>query len=118
MIDVLLFALGFLAGPVIFWVLARQTPTRRYVTALWAVSVALIAGAFVLRQWGGAHGAYGALAVVLLAWLAWITVLSLVMLAIRTSTLPQRPRRIAYGVTAAATTLPWFGLYTAQMIAD
>ncbi|QFT91290.1 hypothetical protein FIU86_00420 [Roseovarius sp. THAF9] len=118
MIDALLFAIGFLAGPVIFWVLAKQTPTRAYVTALWAVSVALIFAAFALRQWGGELGAYGALAVVLLVWLAWITVLSLVMLAIRTRTLPPRTRRIAYGATAAATTLPWFGLYTAQMIAD
>lgn len=118
MIDALLFAIGFLAGPVIFWVLAKQTPTRTYVITLWAVSVALVAGAFALREWSGDLGPYGALAVILLVWLAWITVLALVMLAIRTRTLPPRTRRIAYGLTAAATTLPWFGLYTAQMIAD
>lgn len=118
MTQALLFGLGFLAGPIIFWVLAKQTPTRRYVVTLWVTSVALIALAFVLRQWAADLAPYGGLGVILLIWLAWIVVLALVLLAIRSRALPPHTKRLAYGVTAAATTLPWFGLYTAQMIAD
>ena len=118
MTQALLFGLGFLAGPVIFWVLAKQPPTRRYVVTLWVASVVLIALAFASRHWVAGSTPYGALASVLLIWLAWITVLALVLLAIRSRPLPARTKRLAYGATAAATTLPWFGLYTAQMIAD
>ena len=118
MIQALLFVLGFLCGPAIFWVLAKQTPTRRYVTTLWVCSVVLVALAFALRYVPVAPPPYNGLAAILTMWLAWIVVLALVLLAIRARPLPIRTKRIAYGVIAAATTLPWFGLYTAQMVAD
>ncbi|MEO1139376.1 MAG: hypothetical protein AAFW87_07960 [Pseudomonadota bacterium] len=118
MMMVLLFVIGFVAGPLVFWVLAKQRPTRRYVLLLWGLSVALVLAAVTLRQLLLPGGPWAGLAIILILWLAWIAVLALVMLAVRSRNVPSTTKRIAQGVTAAATTVPWFGLFTAQMVAE
>lgn len=115
MIQALLFALGFVAGPLAFWGLAKQPVTRRYALTLWAVSAMLILAALIARNAMPAGPTTG-LVVAFAFWLAWIIVMPIIVLTVRNRPLPIRTKRIAYGITAAATTIPWFGLYTAQMV--
>ena len=116
----LIFLLTFTAGPAAFWVLARQQPTRSYAFVLCLLAIGLIIAAYaisVLGFPGIPDGPFTGLAVILALWLAWITVLALVMLAIRHRHLPAPTQRLAFALCAMATTLPWFGLITAQMMA-
>lgn len=117
----LTFLVTFLAGPAAFWILARQTPTRGYFRTLFGVLAALIAAAFALNLWGlpaAPDHPLAGLAVILTMWLAWIVVLALCVLAVRRSASQNSLKRLAFALGAMATTLPWFGLYTAQMVAN
>lgn len=115
MIHLIPFLIGFVAGPLAFWVLAKQTPTRRYMVILWLASVVLVLAALGMHYLL-AEGPYVGLAIILAFWMGWIVVLALLTLAMRRRNLPARTKRIVFGLAAAATTVPWFGLYTAQMV--
>ena len=117
----LVYLISFAAGPAMFWVLARQRPTRGYFMALCAFAVGLLAMGWAVPRLiapDAQASPYPDLAVLLLLWVAWIVVIALCTLAAR-SRLPQgTARRWAFALGAMATTLPWFGLYTAQILAS
>jgi high-affinity Fe2+/Pb2+ permease len=117
----LAFAMVFLAGPTAFWVLSKQRATRGYLVALWIITFGLMALAFGLANYGinlAIKPRFIGLSVILSFWMAWITMLSLIMLAVRRKANAPGLHRAAFVVGAMATTLPWFGLYTARMVAE
>lgn len=115
MMPLTLFLVSFALGPAIFWVLARQRPSRSYFAALWIAS-ALLAGAALLLPLVAGQSTTSAVAVVVLLWLGWIMVIALCFLAAQARLADRRTRRFVFATCAMGTTLPWFGLYTAQMI--
>lgn len=117
----LTFLVIFAVGPALFMAFCRLAPDLRAIAFLWLVAAACTAGAFAVTS--GlvplALGAAGQALVPLAAlWLAWIAVLALCMLAIRARVQDGATLRWAHAIGAMATTLPWFGLYTAQMVSE
>jgi len=51
-------------------------------------------------------------------WLAWIAVLALCVLAVRARVRSPLIVKWTGAIGAMATTLPWFGLYAAQMMSE
>ena len=115
MIPILLFVISFATGPAIFWVLARQQPSPGYFAGLWIAAVLLAGGAFLVPSLLGVTQTTGTALIVML-WLGWIMVITLCFIAVRARVEDRRTLRWAFALGAMATTLPWFGLYTAQMI--
>ena len=117
----LAFAVVFVVGPATFWVLSRQDATRRYFIVLWVATVGLLAGAYGVGTYGinlSLGPFHTGLIVVLAFWLSWIGMLSLIMLAVKRQVASPTVRRVAFAIGAMATTLPWFGLYAAKMLAE
>jgi len=117
----LAFAMIFLAGPMAFWVLSKQPATRGYLLALWGITIGLMALAFGLANYGISFAIaprFIGLSVILSFWMAWITMLALIVLALRRRANAHGAQRVAFVVGAMATTLPWFGLYAARMVAE
>ena len=112
------FLVTFVAGPAAFWVLARQEPTRSRFLGLWAGTIGLVGLAVALRVWVLPGWPVAGLPIVMALWLGWIAVLALAVLAVRTRGVSPRYNRFAFALGAVATTLPWFGLYAAQMMAS
>lgn len=113
------FALVFVAGPVVFWLLARRAPTRGNVIALWLIATAAVGLAFAVRGFGmRVYGIPPGLLTLVALWLAWIAVLALCVLAVRVRLRDARLVRGAVVMGAMATTLPWFGLYAAQTMGE
>lgn len=103
-----------------FWILSKPRATRGYLVALWAITFGLMAFAFGLATYGmnlAAEPRFIVLSVILSFWMAWIAMLSLTMLAVRRKANAPGVQRIAFVVGAMATTLPWFGLFAARMVA-
>jgi len=114
-----LFAVVFLAGPLVFWALARRAPSRGNVIGLWSIAAAAVGLAFAVRGLGlWAYGVPPELLALVALWLAWIAVLALCVLAVRARVGSPLVVRWTGAVGAMATTLPWFGLYAAQMMSD
>ncbi|WP_417723072.1 hypothetical protein [Salipiger sp.] len=106
------FVLCFAAGPAIYVGLMRLRPGVVPLTGLAMIAMTAMAGAIGLRILGGALPSLGML------WLSWILVLALGALALRRRV---RGRQLARWVTLAgllATTAPWFGLATAQLLSS
>lgn len=119
MTMVLLFAVVFLLGPLVFWALARRAPSRGNVIGLWAVAAATVGLAFVVRVLGlWAYGVPPQLLMLVALWMSWIAVLALCVLAVRARVRSPLVVRWAGVVGAMATTLPWFGLYAALMMSE
>lgn len=115
------FLVTFVAGPAAFWVVARREPSRSYFLFLWAVTLCLVCLAFGLQAWvlpSMPDALPVGLAIMMAIWLAWIVVLALVVLAIRGRNPGPAFNRYAFAIGAIATTLPWFGLYAAQMVSS
>lgn len=107
---ILAFVICFVLGPSLCWQIMRLPQKGPVLLALAALGIAtLLAG---LRLQAAALG----LAALGLMWLAWVLTVSILALALmRRFPEPARKRWIT---TAAllATTLPWFGLATAEMM--
>lgn len=117
----LAFALVFVAGPATFWILSKQEATRRYFIVLWVATIGLMAGAYGVGTYGinlSLGPFHTGLIVVVAFWLSWIAMLSLIMLAVKRQVASPAVRRVAFAIGAMATTLPWFGLYAARMVAE
>ncbi len=117
----LVFVAVFLAGPLMFWALARRSPTGAYFLMLWLGMTAMVAGAFALNAYilpMAAEPLVTGLQIIALLWLAWIVMLAICVLAIRSSRVGPRTKRWTAAIGAMATTLPWFGLYAAQVVTD
>ncbi|WP_135502269.1 hypothetical protein [Roseovarius aestuariivivens] len=113
------FLLCFVAGPAIFWLTARLRSSRGRFAALWTLCVAMICAALLARY--ALVPAYPdsvlpGLAALGSLWLAWVLVLALAVLAVRARPLPFALHRTAFALGAVGTTLPWFGLYAADMV--
>jgi hypothetical protein len=113
--SVTLFLLSFVAGPAIFWLLARQRANPAYFVGLVVASTVLASGAYLVPRIIGESATAGAFAVLML-WLGWIMVLALCALAVRARFPVGIASKLAFAFCAMATTLPWFGLYAASMI--
>lgn len=114
-----MFVVVFLAGPFVFWILARRAPSRANVTGLWVIAAVALLLAFAVR-WSGfwAYGVPPEVLALVGLWLAWIAVLALCVLAVRARVQSPLIVRWTGAVGAMATTLPWFGLYAAQMMGE
>jgi uncharacterized membrane protein len=115
------FAIVFVAGPAAFWVLSRQQATRGYLITLWVVTVGFMVVVYGALNFGATLAIpdlYTGLVVVLSFWMAWICMLALLMLAVQRRVVSPAVHRAAFAIGAMATTLPWFGLYAARMVAD
>ncbi|SHM58798.1 hypothetical protein SAMN05443432_109150 [Roseovarius litoreus] len=117
----LTFLLIFGVGPALFIGLCRLSPDMRGVASLWVLAGGCTGLAFAVKS-GAVTPGLGATAQALVPlaalWLAWIAVLALCMLAIRARVQDAATLRWAHAIGAMATTLPWFGLYTAQMVSE
>ncbi|WP_371225026.1 hypothetical protein [Roseovarius sp. 2305UL8-3] len=121
MITAVVYLVSFVAGPVIFWGLARRCPSRGYFTLLCVIALTLMVAANVVPKLAAIEGdtsAYPALTKVLMLWLGWIVVVALCFLALRERLPPGTAHRGAFAIGAMATTLPWFGLYAAQIVTE
>ncbi len=117
----LIYLVTFLAGPVMFWLLARQPASQRYMLALFGLLALLIAAAFALNFWvlpAAPNPSLAGLAIIATLWMGWVVVLALCALTVRRRSTNTTLHRMAFALSAMATTLPWFGLYAAQMIGD
>lgn len=115
MMQTVIFGMTFFLGPALFWLLARRQAASWYFSTLCALAVLLMSVALMLPALFEPSSAVTILRLLLL-WIGWVLVLSLCALALR-SRLPHRQaRKTAFAVCAMATTLPWFGLYAAQMM--
>lgn len=115
--EALIYLVTFAAGPTAFWVLARQTPSRWIFALLWVLVIALVALAYVIPGWIG-MGPKAGFIMVFVMWLAWVMVMALCTLAARARLPEGPPQQWAFAIGAIATTLPWFGLYVAQWMAE
>ncbi len=107
----LAFAAAFGAGPAIYAVLLRLTPHRLTLLLLGGgVAVAIVAAFALLGQ--------RPIVSLLSLWLAWVFAISLLVLALRRRALLPRTLRTSFVTGLLATTLPWFGLATARMVAS
>lgn len=104
------FILSFGAGPNLFAILMRLGPGILAPVALVVVMAA--GGALWLQIHGSLIGSLIAL------WLAWVLAVALVVMALRRRIGAGRARRWVTTLGLLTTTLPWFGLATAQMMAS
>lgn len=114
-----LFIVFFVGGPLAFRALTRGRPTvsrRRFVS----IGTMLCAGAGLALRYGfiDLWGRNVALTVtsIALIWFAWIGVLAYGALMFRQVDNGLRMRRWTGVIGAAGTTMPWFGLASANLV--
>lgn len=113
----LFFAMAFVLGPAVFFLLA-QFDGRGWPLALAASLLAI--GSFVLQQEAALsvtadHAVL--LGSVAFIWLAWVLMVVLTVRAMRLHLPGDIARRWSRSLGAVATTIPWFGFATAQLMA-
>lgn len=117
----LTFFVVFVVGPILFWQLARPVPSRHRIAALMALALVLMIGAFAAGNWlvpMYTPNPLPGLLTILISWLAWIVVLSYGAMALQYRVTSSGGRKAILVIGAIATTLPWFGLYAAQLMAE
>lgn len=113
-----LFFLAFVVGPALFFKLLRHNGQ------MWPLALAavLLAGLGFLLRKGSALPLGSDMArageSILLLWLAWVLLMVLVVRAVRRIYTTPAARRWSRALGAMGTTLPWFGLAAAKMMAD
>ncbi len=114
----LIFAVFFLGGPLAFRALTRPGGALVGQRVL-GVAIAVLAAGGLLLRYGFADlwGRHVALTVVSIAliWFAWIGVLAYGARALRQADRSLAMRRWTAVIGAAGTTMPWFGLASADM---
>lgn len=116
---VVVFFMVFVIGPILFWCLARPAPSRHRIAALMAFAILLMVAAFAIGHWLVpmlTPSPYPGLAVIVASWLSWIVVLAYCVLALQYRIKSNTGRKTTLALGAMATTLPWFGLYAAQIM--
>ncbi len=119
MILAALFVVFFLGGPLAFRGLTRGKPQRRAQRVL-GVGTAICAAAGLALRYGfpdlwGRHVVLTVIGVALI-WFAWIGVLAYGAQAMRQADNGLRMRRWTGILGAAGTTMPWFGLASANLL--
>ena len=114
----LIFAVFFIGGPLAFRVLTRRGGSAAGQRAL-GLTTAVLAAAGLFLRYGFADlwGRHVALTVISIAliWFAWIGVLAYAARALRQADKSTAMRRWTAVIGAAGTTMPWFGLASADM---
>ena len=116
----LTFLVVFVGGPLLFWRLARRTPDKTTFSVLMLLALVLMVLAFGVGRWlvpVFAPSPYPGLGAILMIWIAWVVMLAFCVQAIGLRFTSPAARKAALALGAMATTLPWFGLYFAQMMA-
>ena len=106
--TILAFLASFVAGPALCALLLRL-PAKVWMLALLAAGVG-VAGLTALRL----QAAGQAMPSLALLWFAWVLAVAMVAMALRGRMPTPRARRWLTIIALLATTLPWFGLSTAQ----
>lgn len=114
------FAVFFIGGPLFFRVLTKPPSSRGRLRVLSGIVGALALSGFGLRY--GLAGLWGrdmvvTIGAILALWFAWIAVLALGAQALRQAEPGLKMRRWSGILGAAGTTVPWFGLASARMLA-
>lgn len=118
---VVTFIVVFVGGPLLFWKLARRRPEMTSFSVLMVLALALMALAFGVGRWlvpAYATSPYPGLGAIAMIWLAWVVMLAFCVQAVGLRLRSAPARKAAFAIGAMATTLPWFGLYFAQMMAS
>lgn len=121
MTIIVTYLLVFMAGPLLYWALVRQDPDAGHFARLAALVIALIGVAYLVPLGAGEAWQtweYFGVVILLVLWLAWIAVAAMCVLAVRRRIDKGPALRGAVALGAIATTLPWFGLHLAQMVAQ
>ena len=117
---VLTFLLIFVAGPFAYWCLARHRASNGEFLLLVGVSLTLTGLSFALPRWAGQawqNWEYFGAALVAFLWLGWVCIMALSVQAVRRKLPVGRSHAWAFALGAMATTLPWFGLHLAEVVA-
>ncbi|KIN62550.1 hypothetical protein Z946_1410 [Sulfitobacter noctilucicola] len=119
MILVLLFVVFFVGGPLIFRTLTRSRPAVLQQRKLAIITAVLAVSGLALRYGFAEYWGRSVLLTVLsiaLIWFAWIGVLAYGAQALRLADSRHQMRRWTGVIGAAGTTMPWFGLASANMV--
>jgi len=113
------FLVFFVAGPLVFREVTRPDPSQTQLRVIASVTAVLALGGLAVRygfapQWG--NDLILTCAGILLIWLAWIGVLAFGTQALRRADNGLRMRRLTGVVGALGTTVPWFGLASANWV--
>lgn len=117
---VTIFLIFFIGGPLIFRTMTQKAPTSSRMRRLISLTAAFVAAGLVVRfalpnLWG--QNLWVTAAGLLLIWRAWIGVLAFVALALRQNDpTSARMRRWTAIIGALCTTVPWFGLASANVM--
>tara|TARA_R110002072_G_scaffold57052_19_gene147087 strand:+ start:2921 stop:3292 length:372 start_codon:yes stop_codon:yes gene_type:complete len=114
-----IFLVFFIGGPLVFRALTKDVPTSRRMNRLMVlVAVFALAGPLIRFAMGNHWGQnlWMTAGGVLLIWLAWIGVLAFAALALRRKDPSARMRHWTAIIGALGTTVPWFGLASANMM--
>lgn len=114
-----IFVVFFVGGPLIFRALTRAAPSRSAVRALAVFAgVSALFGIGVRYGFSSLWGENTALTLVCLfaIWLAWIGILALGAQVLRAREPGLRMRRWTGVIGAVGTTVPWFGLASADLM--
>lgn len=106
---IIAFVMTFGAGPLLCAGLLRLPSTLRVLLGLGAVVVVSMG----IALWLELRAPLTSLA---LLWLGWVSAVSMVAHALRRRITSRTARRWLTVIAILATTLPWFGLATAQMM--
>ena len=109
--SLIAFGMCFCVGPMIYALLVRAPAQGRTFVPLAIAVVASITGALVLRQISPVWSLGG-------LWLAWVLVLSLFVLGLQRRLRSRSAWRVTFVMGLLATTMPWYGLATARMVAS
>jgi hypothetical protein len=115
-----IFTIFFVGGPVIFRALTQPAPSRGTLYSLIVFAVVFGLFGFGLRYgfaelWG--RNTVLTVGCILALWFAWVGVLALGAQALRQAEPGLHMRRWTAILGAAGTTVPWFGLASASVLA-
>ncbi|MGC1495472.1 MAG: hypothetical protein WA790_06660 [Sulfitobacter sp.] len=114
-----IFLVFFVGGPFIFSIMTKVPPTTNALRFLAIVTVFSAVAGLMLRYAVGDTGGMGLWSTgfsVLLIWIAWIGVLAFAVQTLRRNDSSIRMRRWTAIIGALGTTVPWFGLASANLI--
>ena len=116
---VAVFLLFFVGGPIMFRALTKAPPSRNGMRLLGVSAGVFAIAGLALRygtpeRWG--QDVLVSVAGILLIWFAWVCVLAFGAQALRRADPGKRMRRWSGVIGALGTTVPWFGLASANMV--
>ena len=119
MIWIGLFLLFFIGGPLMFRTMTQHLPSRRGLWVLGTATALFAATGMGVRygipqSWG--QMLWPTILGIGLFWLAWIAILAFAAQAVRRSDRSLRMKRLTGIIGALGTTMPWFGLASANMM--